>query len=300
MDYPISIIHRNEFENHPLLNRLLTLHDIPEKIYIQGTLPDFETDEYGRLTPRILTVVGSRKNTNYGKDVLEKLIKEISDYPIIILSGLALGIDGLAHKEALKNNLVTYAIPGSGLDKKVIYPSAHYQLSKEILEKGGCLMSELEPEIRATQWTFPARNRLMSAMSDAILVVEAGEKSGTLITARMSLELGKDIGAIPGSVFSPTSLGANSLIKDGASPITSGEDLLQLLHLSQTKSEKENTELLLDENEQKIFSLLSENIGRDELLIRSNMPLQKFLVTISSLEMKGYIQEEFGEVRKVV
>ena len=300
MQPPINTIPQEEFSSHPLLARLLTLHDVPEKIYIQGKLPEVEIDEYGRLTPRILTVVGSRKNTTYGRDALEKLISSISNEPVIIVSGLALGIDGLAHKEALKNNLITVAVPGSGLSAKVIYPATHYSLSQEILENGGCLISELAPEISAAQWTFPARNRIMSAFADAILVVEAGEKSGTLITARQSLELGRDIGVIPGSIFSPTSLGANSLIKDGAMPITSREDLLDLLHLTQTNTEKDTSKLFLTEDEQVIFELLTENISRDELLIKSNLPMQRFLVAISNLEIKGYIQDTFGEVRRIV
>ena len=297
---PITVISQEEFSNHPLLARLLTLHDIPEKIYIQGRLPEVTIDEYERLKPRILTIVGSRKNTNYGHDVLEKLINEISGEPIIIVSGLALGIDGIAHRKALKNNLTTIAIPGSGLDKKVIYPATHFSLSQEILETNGCLISELAPDTPAAQWTFPARNRIMSAFADAILIVEAEEKSGTLITARQSLELGRDIGAIPGSIFSSTSVGANSLIKDGATPITSREDLLELLHLPQNNEEKETLELLLTEDEQSVFELLVENVSRDELLIKSNLPMQRFLIAISNLEIKGYIQDTFGEVRRIV
>lgn len=296
----IKTITQEEFVHHPLLKRLLNLSQVPDKIFIQGALPNFTEDEYGRLTPRVLTVVGSRQNSTYGKDALDKLISSLKNEPVIIVSGLALGIDGLAHKCALNNNLITISVPGSGLSPKVLYPKTHYQLSREILAKGGLLLSELEPAETAAQWTFPARNRIMSAISDAILVIEAEEKSGTLITARLSLELGKDIGVVPGSIFSPTSIGTNSLIKDGAIPVTNKEDLFDLLHLPKTKEEKADLKLLLTNDEEIILKLLKESMSKDELLMKSELNTSAFLIAVSSLEIKGYIQETFGEVRKMV
>ena len=300
MQDDIKEIKQEDFIHHPLLKRLLTLNQIPNQIYIQGDLPDFKEDDYGRLTPRILVVVGSRKNSNYGKDALEKLISSLKNEKVIIVSGLALGIDGLAHKEAIKNKLITIAVPGSGLSRNVIYPKTHYQLSREILQEKGLLLSELSKDEQAAQWTFPARNRIMSAISDAILIIEAEEGSGTLITARLSLELGKDIGVVPGSIFSPTSIGTNSLIKDGAIPITNKDDLFDLLHLPKSKEEKEDLKLLLTKDEQIIFELLKENTSKDELLLQSKLSTSSFLIAVSSLEIKGYIQETFGELRRIV
>jgi DNA processing protein len=298
MSFPLSIVPREEFKNHPLLARLLELHDVPDKLYIAGTLPQVRLDEYGRATPRIVTVVGSRKYTSYGKLAVEKLLSSLSGEEVIVLSGLALGIDGISHESALKNGLITFAVPGSGLDAKVIYPRTHLPLAEEIVAAGGVLISEFAPEMQAAQWTFPARNRIMAALSDALLVIEATEKSGTLITARQALELGRDIGAVPGDIFSDSSQGTNMLIKDGAYMIRNADDLFDLLHL-QRKIQNENVHDLTD-SEKKILGYLGEPVEKDTLLLKSELPMDQFLMTLTSLEMKGCIQETFGEVRKVV
>lgn len=298
MAFPLTTITRDTFKDHPLLARLLQLHDVPDTLYIAGTLPEIKLDEYGRATPRILTVVGSRKYTTYGKLALEKLVRSLANEEVIILSGLALGIDGLSHESALKHNILTIAVPGSGLHEKVIYPSTHLQLAEAIIEQGGALISEFPPDMQAAQWTFPARNRIMAALSDALLVIEATDKSGTLITARQALELGRDIGAIPGDIFSDSSYGTNMLIKEGAYMVRNEEDLFDLLHL--TRREKETFQNEYSDHEKLLLQLLSEPIEKDMLLIKSELPPDQFMITLSSLEMKGCIQETFGEVRKVV
>lgn len=296
-----TIIEKKDFHTHPLLARLLQLHDIPKKIYIEGTLPEVTLDEYGRATPRILTIVGSRKNTSYGRSALEMLVSSLKEQHIIILSGLAMGIDGLAHKLSLTNKLTTIAVPGSGLDTKVLYPSSHLQLREEILDNHGALLSELEPNTRAAPWTFPQRNRIMAALSDALLIVEAEEKSGTLITARLGLELGKDIGAIPGEIFSPTAKGTNALINEGAMPITSPADIFSLLHLSYSEDTTNNLSIIsLTTNEKIIIELLREPIDKDTLLEKSKLSFVDFVTAFSSLEINGYLQESFGEVRSLV
>lgn len=300
----ISRIDQSDFADHPLLSRLLELHDIPKVLYLSGKLPDVTIDVYGRSTPRILTVVGSRKYTDYGRRALQKLITELAGYPVVILSGLALGIDGLAHDGAIKNNLTTIAVPGGGIDLSVIYPRTHKHLAEDILSHGGALLSERAPTDRPALWTFPARNRIMSALSDAVLVVEAGNKSGTLITARQSLELGRDIGAIPGDIFSETSMGSNKLIHDGAYSIATLDDILDLLHLS--KSNEDNflqSSLPLHtytEDERTILNLLHNPQNKDTLLALSKLSLTTFLTAFSTLEINGAISESFGEVRKIV
>lgn len=291
-----TIIEQKDFASHPLLSRLLELHDIPEQLYVLGNLPEITIDIYGRATPRILTVVGSRKHTQYGKHAVEKLIASLSGSPVIILSGLAYGIDGIAHKTALNNHITTLAIPGSGLDKKVLYPASHIHLAEEIVSEGGALISELSPTTGAAQWTFPARNRLMAALSDAVLIVEAEIKSGTLITARQALDLGRDIGAIPGDIFSPTSTGTNLLIHEGAYSISNEEDLFAFLHLSRQETSK--TEEVYTDDEQTIIETLSEPMEKDLLLIKSSLSLEKFLSALSSLEIRGLIEESFGEVHR--
>jgi DNA processing protein len=303
-DDSITCIEQKDFASHPLLARLLELHDIPKQIYIRGTLPDVHLDEYGRLTPRILTVVGSRKNTSYGRHALEMLISSLQGYNVIILSGLALGIDGLAHITALNNTLTTIAVPGSGLDMSVLYPATHKNLAQDIVSRGGALISELEPTTQPAPWTFPQRNRIMACLSDALLIIEAEEKSGTLITARQALELGRDIGAVPGEIFSPTSAGPNMLIHEGAYSIASQENLLALLHLSPQKSEEATASLFssvqLTENEKLIISILREPTDKDSLFQKTSLSFPDFLTAFSSLEINGYIEESFGEVRRIV
>ena len=298
MSFPLTIIPREEYEKHPLLIRLLELHDVPDHIYIAGTLPEVKIDEYGRATPRILTVIGSRNHTTYGKIATEKLLSSLKGEPVIILSGLALGIDALSHTTALKSHIHTVAIPGSGLDAKVIYPKHHLSLAEEIVESGGALISEFEPLMQAAQWTFPARNRLMAALADAVLVIEAAEKSGTLITARQALELGRDIGAVPGDIFNDSSKGTNMLIKEGAYMVRDEEDLFDLLHLS--KKEKHTVEKEFSKDELILLEHLREPLEKDMLLVQSTLSPQDFFTAFTSLEMKGCIQETFGEVKKVV
>ncbi|MFA6608392.1 MAG: DNA-processing protein DprA [Candidatus Paceibacterota bacterium] len=298
MSFSLSIITREEYSSHPLLSRLLELHDIPDKLYIAGNLPEVTIDEYGRATPRILAVIGPRKHTTYGKNATEKLISSLAGEDVIILSGLAIGIDGLAHTSALKNKLTTIAIPGSGLDSKVVYPRTHLHLAEEIVKAGGLLISELPPETGAAQWTFPSRNRLVAALSDAVLVIEAGDKSGALITSRQALELGRDIGAVPGEIFSQTSVGTNMLIRDGSYIVADESDLYALLHLS--KKETKETVYDYSKNEQLLIDILIEPLEKDILLIKSKLSPEIFLITLSSLEMKGVIEEIFGEVRRLV
>lgn len=299
-----TVIEQKDFAAHPLLARLLELHQVPKKIYIKGILPEITVDEYGRATPRILTVVGSRKHTSYGRHALEMCISSLKDHNVIILSGLALGIDGLAHTTALKHNLLTIAVPGSGLGPDVLYPSTHRNLAKDIIAYDGALISELEPDTPASPWTFPQRNRIMAALSDALLIIEAEEKSGTLITARLALELGRDIGAIPGEIFSPTASGTNTLIHEGAYPITSKDDLLSLLHLSSQENnpsakEKEPSQNLTP-NETLLLTLLREPTNKDTLLEASELPFTDFITAFSSLEINGYVEETFGEIKRIV
>ena len=297
----INSIEQSSFKDHPLLARLLELHDIPKVLHVIGKLPEVTIDEYGRASPRILTVVGSRKNTTYGKQALEKLISSLNGEDVVILSGLALGIDGLAHRAALNNTLTTIAIPGSGLNPRVLYPSSHANLAQEVIGHGGALLSELDPTTQAAPWTFPQRNRIMATLCDALLVIEAEEKSGTLITARLALELGRDIGAVPGEIFSPSAQGANMLIREGAYPITSTADLFSLLHLSQKEnSEGPNNKKIFVGNEKILMDLLREPIDKDTLLEKSKLTLSDFLSVFSSLEIDGYVQETFGEVRRLV
>lgn len=207
-DYPKSL---NEIPNPP------------KHLWLRGTLPP--------EGHKLLAVVGSRSLTPYGKQVCEMLIQGLSGYPISIVSGLALGADACAHEAALKAGLHTLAVPGSGLDDSVIAPRTNLGLAQEILAKGGGLLSEQEPLHTPFPSDFPSRNRLMVGISDAVLVIEAGERSGTLITARLTAEYDRDLLCVPHRIGDPNGVGANQFIRLGAELVTEPLHILEALGL---------------------------------------------------------------------
>ncbi len=265
----------------------------PVQLYYQGTLPDWDGN--------FLTVVGSRKFSRYGQEVCEHLIKGLAGYPIIIVSGLALGIDSLAHEAALANGLTTIAFPGSGLDEKVLYPRSNIRLARKIVENNGALISEFDPLLRGAPYTFPQRNRLMAGLAKATLIVEASDKSGTLITARMALDYNREVLAVPGSIFNQGSSGPNRLIRDGATPITSSADILSVLGFDTTKEEARMNPTLFDslsDPEKIICELLArEALPRDLLIEQLDFDIQTINSTLSIMEIKGIIKEAGGEFR---
>ena len=263
----------------------LEIPDPPEKLFLRGTLP--ESDKL------LLTVVGSRKCTRYGEEAARAIVTGLAGYPLAIVSGLALGLDGVAHRSALEAGLRTVAIPGSGLDDSVLYPRAHLRLAHDILDSGGALLSEMEPRERALPHTFPKRNRLMAGISGAVLVVEADERSGSLITARLALEYNRDVLAVPGTIFSRVSRGTNALIRDGATPITTAEDILHHFGLeSAGKMALDNTSL--SPNEKLLVECLREPRSRDELTKMLKLPVAEVSVLVTELEVKGIIKNNSG------
>ena len=282
-----------KIEKKDLPQAFLEMPDPPKALYIEGRWPG---EEY-----IFLTVVGSRKFSNYGKEVCEELIAGLAGYPIAIVSGLAIGIDTIAHKAALKAKLPTLAFPGSGLDRSIIHPSSNKKLADEIVYEGGALVAEYEPTQPAGIHTFPKRNRLMAALSKATLIIEAGEKSGTLITARLALDYNRDVLAVPGSIFNFGSKGTNRLIRQGATPIIDSKDILEALGFKLEEIEESKQASLfadLTENEQKIVGLLQvEPLPRDELILISGLSAAEANQTLAVLEIKGLIKETMGEVR---
>lgn len=272
--------------------RLKEIPDPPKELYIRGNFPD-----EGLI---FLAIVGSRKYTTYGKDVCEKLISSLRGLPVVIISGLAIGMDTLVHESALKAGLKNIGVPGGGLSPQVIYPRRNYFLSEEILKNGGCLLSEYKPDFRPTIWSFPRRNRIMSGLSDYVLIIEAEEKSGTLITSRLATEYNRTVLAVPGNITSPSSKGTNMLIRLGATPITSPGDLIEALGIKIEKKEetkKENNSLSPLEN--KILEILNEPKPKDQILDEIDEEESKIIIALSLLEMKGLIKEEFGEIRRM-
>jgi DNA processing protein len=263
----------------------------PVQLRFEGELPPPEN--------KLLAIVGARKFSLYGREMAETLIAGLAGEPVTIVSGLALGIDSIAQRAALRHDIQTLAIPGSGLDRSVIHPRSHAGLADEIVESGGGLMSEYDDTMPAGLWTFPRRNRIMAGMCHATIVIEAERRSGTLITSRLATEYNREVGAVPGPLTSPTSDGPHLLLRLGAAVIRDHNDILELLGLRR----RDETPTLMDiedlTGEEKTFiKLLDIACPRDELIRKSKMDTGSASAILSLLEIKGLIKEEMGEVRK--
>lgn len=270
---------------------LLEIPQPPEDLWIIGELPSENLIH--------LCIVGSRKFTSYGREACEKIIAGLKGYPIVIVSGLAMGIDAIAHKKAVSVGLKTIVFPGSGLSKEAMYPKTNAKLAEEIFKSGGCLISEFEPNFKATLWSFGRRNRLMAGLCKATLIIEAEEKSGTLITARLTTEYNRDLLVVPGSIFSPNSKGTNKLLHQGATPVTCAEDVLEALGFAKEKDEEKQAKLFLDlsPEEKIVVDLLREPIPRDDLIRAMKFPIPTANAILSVMEIKELIKEEMGEIR---
>lgn len=284
-------IRRLKKEEFP--HSLFEIPEPPKDLYIEGVLPDEDFI--------FLTVVGSRKYSTYGKEACEKIISGLQGEKVVIVSGLALGIDSIAHKAALQARITTIGVPGSGLDRKVLHPHSNRGLADEIVRAGGALLSELPPLYPAGTHTFPARNRIMAGISRAVLVIEAQNRSGTLITARLATEYNKDLLAVPGSIFSLNSGGTNKLIKQGATPISSSDDLLEALSLTRKDDQQELDLATLSKNERKVMELLSvEAINRDDLVRKSGIKTSELNTILSMMEIKGLVKELGGKIQREI
>ncbi|MFZ2522438.1 MAG: DNA-processing protein DprA [Minisyncoccia bacterium] len=267
---------------------LLQINDPPKSLRIVGELP--KTEKY-------LAVVGSRKYSEYGKNVCEKLIEGLSGYSITIVSGLALGIDSIGHRSAIRAGLPTIAIPGSGLAEEVLYPHSHKNLAKEIVEKGGCLLSEFPDTYPSLPKNFPERNRIIAGMSHATLVIEAELQSGTLITSKLATEYNRDVFTVPNSIFSKTSEGPHMLLRLGATPITQSADIVSALGLTPHDNlfqKRDYKNCSSDEHE--VISLLSEPFSRDEIIRKLEKPVYVTQTILATMEIKGLIEETMGEI----
>lgn len=282
----IRDLHKKDF---PKL--LLEINDPPEKLRIVGKFP--KTEKY-------LAVVGSRKYSEYGKAVCEKLISGLQGYSITIVSGLALGMDSIGHRSAIKAGLSTIAVPGSGLSEKVLYPSSHINLAREIVEKGGCLISEFPDDYRPRPYDFPRRNRIVAGMCQATLIIEAELQSGTLITSKLATEYNRDVYTIPHSIFSKTGEGPHMLLRLGATPITQSSDIISALGLQVHENlfeKRDYSNCSSDEHE--IISLLNEPLSRDEIIRRLGKPVYVTQTILATMEIKGLIGETLGEIHLV-
>lgn len=235
-----------------------------------------------------ITIIGSRKVSAYGREVTLGLAGELAKAGVVIISGLALGVDSLAHKAALDAGGLTIAVLPTGLDK--IYPATHRDLARQILQQGGALVTEYPEGTNVYKTNFIARNRIASGLGDALLITEAAEKSGTLHTANFALEQGRPVLAVPGNITSPTSAGTNNLIKTGATPVTSVQDVFYALGIEQTAQQKEPPKSS-DPNEQILIDLLFADVNDGtELLEQSGLELRVFNQTLTMLEIRGRIR----------
>lgn len=263
------------------------LADIPDKpyaLYVKGSLPDEQLFS--------VAIVGARNCSRYGEKHAYEFAKALSGHGIQVISGLARGIDGTSHRGTLAGQGKTFAVLGSGAD--ICYPRENIGLYGDILEKGGGILSELPPGTAPRPYHFPRRNRIISGLSDLVLVMEAREKSGSLITADMALEQGKDVYALPGPVDSSLSRGCHQLIRQGAGILVSPEMLLEELGISGGIFQEKNTEAkkMLESLEDMVYSsvvLYPRNIG--QIMDESGLSAQEVLETLVSLEIKGYIKE---------
>lgn len=278
VNYPILNLDQKQF---PSL--LKEIPDPPKQLYLRGELPPADY--------KLLAVVGSRRYTSYGKQVVTKLISGLRGYPIAIISGLALGMDALAHEAALDSALPTVAIPGSGIDDSVIGPRTNFGLAQKILAGGGGLLSEFEPDFQATKWSFPQRNRIMAGMSHATLLIEAAPKSGTLITARLAVDYNRELLVVPGNIFSENSQGTHQFLKLGATPVTEANDILLALGIEPAETLKQNRPEL-SANEEQVLTLLKEPMEKDALIRQLNLPTAEASILLMQMEMQGYIAYE--------
>ena len=265
--------------------------DPPKQLWVRGTLPP--------PSHSTLTVVGSRTMTRYGQEACDMLIAGLAGYPISIISGLALGIDTCAHKAALKAGLHTLAVPGSGLGDDVLYPRSNRRFAHDIIASGGGLLSEYAPDAPSRIHYFPERNRLMVGIADAVLIIEAGQKSGTLITARLAGEYNRELLCVPHRIGDSHAFGPHLFIRMGATLVSEPLHILEALHISPRDIPEDTPPPPLEGVEKDVWDILEEPLTRDEIMRASTHPAGSLLTALVSLEMRGRVREQFGAWRRV-
>ncbi len=269
---------RQEKSGYP--EKLKVYKGMPKGLYFLGRLPDKDRPS--------VAVVGARRSDSYGNETARTFAKELAAKGVQIISGMAWGIDGMAHEGALEAGGDTFAVLGCGVD--ICYPAGHRRLYERIMEKGG-ILSEQPPGMPPIAAHFPARNRIISGLSDLVLVVEAKEKSGSLITADFALDQGKDIFAVPGRVTDVRSKGCLNLIRQGAGVADSPQAVLDALGIFSGKN-KEPEKILLAKEENIVYSWIRlQPVSLEELVRKTQMPVQKVLRILVELELKGCIRE---------
>ncbi|HYE23275.1 MAG TPA: DNA-processing protein DprA [Candidatus Paceibacterota bacterium] len=255
----------------------------PTQLYLRGSMPNANT--------RYLAVVGSRALSPYGKEACTALIKGLKGHPISIVSGLALGADAAAHEAALDADLHTIAVLGSGISDHAISPRTNLALAKRILDASGALVGENSPDHVPFPSDFPKRNRIVAGLAHAVLIIEAGERSGTLITARLAGEYNRDLMCIPHRTTDPGGYGANLFIRLGAALVTESNHILEVLGLNGTPKVRDE---LLTDMQASLLTLIDTPKPKDELIKASGFAPSDALTALISLEMKGLAEEKYG------
>jgi len=265
--------------------RLKEIDQPPPVLYLRGTLA--KEDSWA------VAVVGTRRVSTYGRQVAEELASFLAANGVTVVSGMARGVDAIAHQSALKSGGRTIAVLGCGVDR--IYPPEHVQLAEKIMASGA-LVSDYPPGAPPDASNFPPRNRIISGLSMATVIVEAGETSGALITAQFAVDQGREVFAVPGNILAPQSKGTNRLIVQGARPMVSASDLLDVLNLTRVTEQRVVRKVLpADETESKLMSVLThEPLHMDEIRSQTGLPIERVSATLVMMELKGLVRQVGG------
>jgi DNA processing protein len=292
--YQVSPLFMND-PGYP--QRLLNCYDFPVLLFYKGKA-DLNAS-------KIIAIVGTRSNTDYGKHFTEKLIKDLASHQVTIISGLAFGIDAIAHKAALRNNLNTIGVVGHGLDQ--MYPPQHIGLAKEIVKESGGLLTEYPSNVKPDKHNFPGRNRIVAGISDATVVIETGIKGGSLITADLANSYNRDVFALPGKITDQKSMGCNQLVlSNKAILLTGAQQIIETLgwEVKQKLPKLPQRQLFiqLSDEEKCVVNILSEKetMHIDELNLRSGLSTSAVAAAILNLELQNVIQSLPGKLYKLI
>lgn len=269
---------------------LAQIPDPPKQLYCRGNIKLLNSFCFG--------IVGTRKLTTYGREATEHIVSGLAGHEITIISGLAFGIDAIAHRAALDNELPTIAVLGTGVDDKSIYPNTNLPLARKILEESGLIISEYPEGTEGYKGNFPARNRIISGLSRGVLIIEAPLISGALITTKYATEQNRDVFALPGNIFAPNSKGPNMLIQKGAKPVFSAQDILGAYYQNlELQLEPKNNISTKNPIEKRILDILDEKgeLTGDQIISSTDLDVSKTIAALSILEIKNKIKQKNGK-----
>lgn len=286
IDKIIEQLHRENigviYIGHKQYPKLLAeIYDPPEILYYRGNLDN--------LSNFNIAVVGSRKYTNYGAQITETIVKDLVRNGLTIVSGLALGIDSLAHATTIRENGHTVAVLGTGINNHAIYPAANKNLADKIIDGGGLVFSEFPLNAPPLKHHFPQRNRIVSGLSLGTLVIEAAEKSGALITSKCALEQNREVFAVPGNIYSHVSIGPNNLIKQGAKAVTCVEDIIETLDIENIPAKIASQKIIPETPEEKsiLAHLSHEPLHINDIIKKTALSTASASSTLTIMEIKG-------------